>query len=469
MGDAAAQQQQTPAFFAAFPPTSGRKEVGDLSQLHHGSIRTLPLGKLENLVRTDKVPLAVFLKRCGCQVAFQVDFCICFGKALELCFVGDTANINLSRLIDEDALSKRMGEVVYNNLKDAVSRGDKPPKPREPDGTFLDVLDRATTEVIVTLKNMNGTEYLNRVYARPQDGLGSMFNNVRYGSMSASTLARASRLVACWDQTRTTHSRLVTNTTSTRVAWTANGFLKDLKMIARQSNIYKNTKKAVQAVVVMKLFNEHHGAGQQVNGLCSRWELNAVGACVGGLDNSKQKAFIRAIRDAALRYVNDQCPVAGVEGGDSDGDSDGDGDGDGERDGDGDIFGSDSDSDSDSDGGPGEDGEGAAEGSVRNNSAVCRLLAQEDGRISSARVELHGGISPSGTPDVRHQRDRGHARHAYKAGECHLATGRLGIQTTPHREYGPQPAHRGHPVDQTQGGRHEQARCPGEEDAGAAV
>ena len=364
MGDAAAQQQQTPAFFAAFPPTSGRKEVGDLSQLHHGSIRTLPLGKLENLVRTDKVPLAVFLKRCGCQVAFQVDFCICFGKALELCFVGDTANINLSRLIDEDALSKRMGEVVYNNLKDAVSRGDKPPKPREPDGTFLDVLHRATTEVIVTLKNMNGTEYLNRVYARPQDGLGNMFNNVRYGSMSASTLARASRLVACWDQTRTTHSRLVTNTTSTRVAWTANGFLKDLKMIARQSNIYKNTKKAVQAVVVMKLFKEHHGAGQHVNGLGSRWELNAVGACVGGLDNSKQKAFIRAIRDAALRYVNDQCPVAGVEGGDSDGD----GDGDGERDGDGDIFGS--DSDSDSDGGPGEDGEGAAEGSVRNNTAA---------------------------------------------------------------------------------------------------
>ena len=87
MGDAAAQQQQKRAFFASFPPT-GDKSMNVVSDVHHGSVRTVPLGKIENVVRTDKVPLAVLMNRVGCQVAFQVDFSICFGKAVELCFEG---------------------------------------------------------------------------------------------------------------------------------------------------------------------------------------------------------------------------------------------------------------------------------------------------------------------------------------------------------------------------------------------
>ena len=46
MGDAAAQQQQKRAFFASFPPT-GDKSMNVVSDVHHGSIRTVPLGKIE--------------------------------------------------------------------------------------------------------------------------------------------------------------------------------------------------------------------------------------------------------------------------------------------------------------------------------------------------------------------------------------------------------------------------------------
>jgi len=107
MGDAAAQQQQTPAFFAAFPPTGGDKSMNVVSDVHHGSVRTVPLGKIENVVRTDTVPLAVLMNRVGFQVAFQVDFSICFGKAVELCFEGGGGgdSPDAMPLLQHDALS----------------------------------------------------------------------------------------------------------------------------------------------------------------------------------------------------------------------------------------------------------------------------------------------------------------------------------------------------------------------------
>jgi hypothetical protein len=79
MGDAAAQQQQKRAFFASFPPT-GDKSMNVVSDVHHGSVRTVPLGKIENVVRTDTVPLAVLMNRVGCQVSWSRSSLRCPGK-----------------------------------------------------------------------------------------------------------------------------------------------------------------------------------------------------------------------------------------------------------------------------------------------------------------------------------------------------------------------------------------------------
>ena len=132
MGDAAAQQQQKRAFFASFPPT-GDKSMNVVSDVHHGSVRTVPLGKIENVVRTDKVPLAVLMNRVGCQVAFQVDFSICFGKAVELCFEGGGGGDipDAMPLLQHDALSnwQRLGAFVYNKLVEAGTNASDASEP----------------------------------------------------------------------------------------------------------------------------------------------------------------------------------------------------------------------------------------------------------------------------------------------------------------------------------------------------
>ena len=131
MGDAAAQQQQKRAFFASFPPT-GDKSMNVVSDVHHGSVRTVPLGKIENVVRTDTVPLAVLMNRVGCQVAFQVDFSICFGKAVELCFEGGGGHIpDAMPLLQHDALSnwQQLGAFVYNKLVEAGTNASDASEP----------------------------------------------------------------------------------------------------------------------------------------------------------------------------------------------------------------------------------------------------------------------------------------------------------------------------------------------------
>lgn len=132
MGDAAAQQQQKRAFFASFPPT-GDKSMNVVSDVHHGSVRTVPLGKIENVVRTDTVPLAVLMNRVGCQVAFQVDFSICFGKAVELCFEGGGGGDipDAMPLLQHDALSnwQQLGAIVYNKLVEADTNASDASEP----------------------------------------------------------------------------------------------------------------------------------------------------------------------------------------------------------------------------------------------------------------------------------------------------------------------------------------------------
>jgi len=184
MGDAAAQQQQKRAFFASFPPT-GDKSMNVVSDVHHGSVRTVPLGKIENVVRTDTVPLAVLMNRVGCQVAFQVDFSICFGKAVELCFEGGGGHIpDAMPLLQHDALSnwQQLGAIVYKKL---VKAGTNASDASEPDDvatgggqqrqlvrqSFLDALARSTDWFVSVLaRQPGGKAYLGRVYTKETRG-----------------------------------------------------------------------------------------------------------------------------------------------------------------------------------------------------------------------------------------------------------------------------------------------------------
>jgi len=197
MGDAAAQQQQKRAFFASFPPT-GDKSMNVVSDVHRGSIRTVPLGKIENVVRTDTVPLAVLMNRVGCQVAFQVDFSICFGKAVELCFEGGGGGDipDAMPLLQHDALSnwQQLGAIVYNTLVKAATNASDASEPDDVATgggqqrqlvrqSFLDALARSTDWFVSFLARQPGGEaYLGRVYTKETDGLGNMFSNIRYVS-----------------------------------------------------------------------------------------------------------------------------------------------------------------------------------------------------------------------------------------------------------------------------------------------
>jgi len=190
MGDAAAQQQQKRAFFASFPPT-GDKSMNVVSDVHHGSVRTVPLGKIENVVRTDTVPLAVLMNRVGCQVAFQVDFSICFGKAVELCFEGGGGHIpDAMPLLQHDALSnwQQLGAIVYKKLVKAGTNASDASEPDETVGaseSVLDALARSTDWFVSSLaRQPGGKAYLGRVYTKERDGLGNMFSNIRYVSPS---------------------------------------------------------------------------------------------------------------------------------------------------------------------------------------------------------------------------------------------------------------------------------------------